>query len=849
VASRPSSLQSYLAFATALSHAGTPEDVARALVEEGASALGADVGVLARQADADTLELIAHRGLAAGPPAGARFPITVEGPLGAVLRTGEEYLVETAAEFRARFADTAAYDAAHGAVAALPLKVGERVVGAVAFRFVDERAFPAEERDLLRTLVAQSAQALERATLYERERAAHRRMRVLVELAAVLASAQSLDDVAQAVVSEGMRAFGADTCMLYVAEEAEAAGGAGRGAGRGAARLRLVRERGCAPEVVARIRELDLAAEAGRRLTVEQWIEGSEQYHAAMPDMASIPSTHARAAAFWSLPLVAEGAPVGVLAMGFYRPQRFAPEEREFVRLFGQHCAQAVARAERAARAWRERERIARIFGANLIGTLFWEIGGPVVQANDAFLRSIGYTRAELEAGLIDWRKLTPPEHEAADRAAEKILRATGSHEPYEKEYVHKDGHRVPILVSSAAFFDDPDQGVAFVADLTEVKRAAEAANRAKDEFLAMLGHELRNPLAPITTALELIEHRGAPGMERMERPLGIIRRQVRHLTKMVDDLLEVARIRAGKVRLARQPIEVHELLGRAIETVAPLVEERRHRLVVDAPASGLVVEVEPARMVQVLSNILVNAAKYTDPEGTLRIAARADAGHSVIEISDTGVGIDPALLPRVFELFTQEAQSFDRSRGGLGLGLAIAHMFVALHGGSIQAHSEGKAKGSRFTIRLPLAAPGARVREETAAPRLAERATPAGARRVLVVDDNADAAEMLAELAELRGHVVRLAGDGPAALRVLEEFVPDVALLDLGLPVMDGYELARRIRRLPGLGGIRLIAVTGYGQQSARDQTRAAGFDRHLVKPLQIQDVIQAIEGEPEAV
>jgi PAS domain S-box-containing protein len=834
-AARPSPLQSYLAFATALSHASTPEDVARALVEEGATALGADVGVVARLVDAATLELVAHRGLATEPPLRVRHPITVQGPLGAVLRTGAEHLVETEAELRARFADVAAYDAAHGAVAALPLKIGDRVVGAVAFRFVDERAFSAEDRDFLRTLVAQAAQAFERATLFARERAAHRRLRSLVELAAVLASAQSLADAAQAVVSEGMRAFGADTSMLYVLDET-------------CERFRLVGERGCAPEVVERIRELEVASDLGRRFTAEQWVEGSEQYHAEMPDVASIPSSHARAAAFWMVPLVVEGRPVGALGMGFYRPQRFAPEEREFVRLFGQHCAQAVARAERAARATRERERIERIFGANLIGSLFWESGGRVLRANDAFLRSIGYTRAELDAGQIDWRKLTPPEHAAADRAAGRALRATGTHEPYEKEYVHKAGHRVPVLVSSAAFFDDPEQGVAFIADLTEVKRAGEAANRAKDEFLAMLGHELRNPLAPITTALELIEHRGAAASERA---LGIIRRQVQHLTRMVDDLLDVARIRSGKVQLVRQPIEVHELLGRAIETVAPLLEERRHRLAVDAPPSGLVVDADPARMTQVLSNILANAAKYTDPQGELRIVARADAGEVVLEISDTGAGIDPALLPRVFELFTQEAQTFDRSRGGLGLGLAIARTFVALHGGSIDAHSEGQGKGSRFTIHLPLAAAGAGAgaREPAPAPAalLGEHASPVGARRVLVVDDNADAAEMLAELAELRGHTVRRAGDGPAALRVLEEFVPDVALLDLGLPVMDGYELAQRIRQLPGLAGIRLIAVTGYGQASARAQTRAAGFDRHLVKPLQIQDVIQAIEGEPE--
>jgi PAS domain S-box-containing protein len=678
--------EGYLAFAKALSNASTPEEVAQALVQEGAAALGAEVGVLAQIVE-DSFEIIAQHGLVPPLPRHTRFPIGSAGPLGAVLRSGREHFAETADEFHSLFRGAIGIETATSAAAALPLKVGERVVGAVALRFGAARPFSAAERDLLRTLVAQTAQAFERATLFQKEHVFNRRMRALVDLASVLASSESLDDVAHAVVSEGKRASGADTCMLYVHDDAQAC-------------LRLIAERGCAPEIVEQVREIALDSDQGRRLAAEQWIEASEQYRAVMPELAEAASSHPRAASFWSIPLVAEGLPGGILAMGFYHPQLFPPEEREFARLFARHCAQAVARAERSSRVRLERLRLERIFDANLIGTVFWE-RGRITRANESFLRSIGYTQADLAAGAVDWRKLTPAEFEAADRAAIQRVLASSHHEPYEKAYVHKDGHRVPVLVASAAFFDDPHQGVTYVADLTEVKRAAQAADRAKDEFLAMLGHELRNPLAPITTALELIELRG---LTAADRPLAIIRRQVRHLTALVDDLLDVSRIRSAKVQLARRPHEVSELLGGALETVSPLITERRHQVAFEVPVTGLVVDVDATRMGQVLTNILTNAAKYTDPAGQIRVGARRDGDHVVIDIADTGVGIDPALLPRIFDLFTQAPQSTDRSRGGLGLGLAIARAFVQLHGGSITAHSEGNGTGSQITVRLPLA-------------------------------------------------------------------------------------------------------------------------------------------------
>lgn len=656
----------------------------------------------------------------------------------------------------------------------------------------------------------------------EREHQVATRHRALVELATLLSGSRSLEEVAFAVVSEGKRAPHADTAMLYVHDESSHS-------------FRLIAEQGCAPEVVEKIRVIDANSEHGAKLKTERWVGAREQYAAVLPDVAAIRSDHRRAVAWWSMPLEVAGQCVGVMAMGFYDAREFDDDEREFVRLFAGQCAQAVARAERTMRLERANRRLERLFDSNLIGTVFWADGGRIVRANDTFLRSIGYTPEELDAGLVDWRTLTPPEHAAADRAAVDAVRTTGAHPPYEKEFIHKDGRRVPLLVASAAFVDDPRQGVTYLADLTHVKQAAEAANRAKDEFLAMLGHELRNPLAPITTALELIEMRG---VERVPRAIEIIRRQVGHMSRMVDDLLDVSRIVSGKIEIEKRRIELRDVVSRASEMVSPLFEERRHTLQVDVD-DGHVIDGDITRLTQVVANILTNAGKYTDAGGTVAVRCLREHDAAVLEISDNGIGIDATLLPRVFDLFTQEPQSVARSRGGLGLGLAIARTLVELHGGTMSANSEGRGRGTTVRLRIPYAAS---TSPSVVQPRTI---TPSGAsrRRVLVVDDNRDAAEMLSALAEHRGHTTRHAPDATLALALLDEFSPDVALLDLGLPVIDGFELARRIRQHPRHRAIRLVAVTGYGQSADRQRSSAAGFDGHLVKPVQVDEVLHAIE------
>jgi len=366
---------------------------------------------------------------------------------------------------------------------------------------------------------------------------------------------------------------------------------------------------------------------------------------------------------------------------------------------------------------------------------------------------------------------------------------------------------------------------------VNDLRETAEAANRAKDEFLAMLGHELRNPLSPILTALHLMKLRDSGG----ERERTVIERQVNHLTRLVDDLLDVSRIARGKVELKEEIVEMAEVIARAIEIASPLLEERTHTLVTHVSRTGLAVKGDPTRLSQVVSNLLTNAAKYTPTGGRISVSAVNEGEEVVIRVRDSGIGIAPEELPRIFDLFVQERQALDRSQGGLGLGLAIVRNLIARHGGSISASSEGAGRGSEFVVRLPKAASALPV-EPVSPSAVVHAEEPAAGLRILVVDDNEDAAEMLYEALGAKGHQVRVAYDGPSAVRVAEAFTPDVAFLDIGLPVMDGYELAGRLRQLPGLATLRLVALTGYGQDSDRQKSREAGFDHHLVKPIDFE-------------
>ena len=376
--------------------------------------------------------------------------------------------------------------------------------------------------------------------------------------------------------------------------------------------------------------------------------------------------------------------------------------------------------------------------------------------------------------------------------------------------------------------------------ELHEARARAEEATRAKDDFLAMLGHELRNPLSPILTALQLMRLRNQSSREQ-----DVIERQVASLMRLVDDLLDVSRITSGKIELRKERIELAEVAARAIEMASPVLERKRQVLAVHIPQRGLLVDGDPSRLAQVFSNLLTNAAKYSDADTEIGFAAEWDDGQVRIRVKDQGIGLAPEMQERVFDLFVQNRQSIDRSQGGLGLGLAIVRSLVLLHGGTVRATSGGQGRGSEFIVELPRAADDvtqARLSESTAAVgRLGRKGH--HPERILVVDDNDDAAMLISEALVSLGYVVRTAPDGPAALRTAEEFSPHVALLDIGLPVMDGYELAERLRGANTGSGLRLIAVTGYGQSEDKLRSQAAGFDAHLVKPVALDQLQQVFE------
>jgi PAS domain S-box-containing protein len=403
-----------------------------------------------------------------------------------------------------------------------------------------------------------------------------------------------------------------------------------------------------------------------------------------------------------------------------------------------------------------------------------------------------------------------------------------------------------------------------------ELRRRAQQlgeADRLKDEFLALLAHELRNPLAPILNAVELLKERvsriahcasdgdvlSSDTQYAFRDTLSVIDRQVRHAARLVDDLLDVSRITQGRVELRKERVDLTALVRSAVETCRPLIEAREHQLSVSLPPEPFWLEADPARLEQILTNLLNNAAKYTEPGGRIWLTAEVEgvgpepsgtAPHTlhttpsvVVRVRDTGVGLTPELLPHVFDLFTQADSSLDRSQGGLGIGLALVRRLTELHGGTVHADSPGPGQGSEFVVRLPLQG-GSRWLMDDGPAGMAP-APPStidhqpSAKRVLVVDDNVDTAITLAELLDLWGHEVRVAHDGRQALEEVMHFEPDVVLLDIGLPQMDGYEVARRLGEQAGRQGLLLVAVTGYGQEEDRRKAQAAGFDDHMVKPV----------------
>lgn len=430
-----------------------------------------------------------------------------------------------------------------------------------------------------------------------------------------------------------------------------------------------------------------------------------------------------------------------------------------------------------------------------------------------------------------------------------------------EFDVVFNDGRSKNLLVSATPLYDEWNMVrgcVATYADITARKqveqmlhaseaklrdqtRRLEEADQRKNEFLAMLAHELRNPLASIRSVLELLKTapEELPPVE-LRSIRDILDRQVSQLTRLVNDLLDTARITQGRIELHKMPVALADVIAQAIEASRPVIDMREHELTVSLPPKPLWLQADPARLVQVLTNLLNNAAQYMDTGGPIWLLAEPEGGTVIIKVIDRGIGIPADILPRVFELFTQANPPLHRPQGGLGLGLALVRKLVEMHGGSVQAFSEGPGRGSMFMVRLPILASDKAPKPAATPPR-----TPgsvASAQRILIVDDNKDLGDSLALLLRRHGHDVRVVGDGESALAAIPSYNPEVVFLDIGLPGIDGYEVARRLREDPHRAAMRLVALTGYGQEDDVQRITAAGFDLHMLKPVRLEDLQAAL-------
>ncbi|MFD1581427.1 response regulator [Ramlibacter ginsenosidimutans] len=395
-----------------------------------------------------------------------------------------------------------------------------------------------------------------------------------------------------------------------------------------------------------------------------------------------------------------------------------------------------------------------------------------------------------------------------------------------------------------AVLFADITQRLLAEQDMRRLNEELAQANRRKTEFLATLAHELRNPLAPLSNGLHLMRM-ASTKPELLEKTRQMMERQIQHMVHLVDDLLDVARISTGKVELRRRHVDLREVIATAVETSASLIEAAGHKLDVDVPQQPLPLDADPTRIAQVVSNLLNNAAKYTPEGGRIGLKVRVEAGQAVLSVSDTGIGIAPDAIDKVFEMFAQVPSSAGKPQGGLGIGLSLVQSLVALHGGSVSAASPGSGQGSTFTVRLPLlpSTSEASSRMDTS-----PGSSHPGQLQVLVVDDNTDAAESLGVLLDIEGHAAHIAHTGAEALQLAQSQPLDVVFLDIGLPDMTGYDVARRMRLLPSMQKTLLVALTGWGTQDDRERTREAGFDRHLTKPAELPAVEELLRAAAQA-
>jgi PAS domain S-box-containing protein len=797
------------ALTASLSEAATSEQVADAILTQAAAVLDACAGVVYLLSDDDSeLVLVRSRGYAeeaTGP--WKRFPAEKRTPISDAVRTRQPVLLTSMAERDARYSEIAPIPGvpAEGAIIALPLVIGERPIGGMGLRFPTDHAFSEQDRAFLLTGAGLCAQALERARLYDRERLA--RERAEHAEAAWRQSEERLraiiDNCPSAIFVKdptGRYLLANKACEVYSGEPVE------RAIGKTA---HAYFPQGLANDLGADDRQVLETGEALR-------------YEAVMPAQGETITT-----------LVVK-FPLRDASGRLYAVCGIATDITEL------KCATEALRASE--------ERFVR-FMQHLPG-LAWikDEQRRYVYANDAAVTAFGKPRSEIY-GRTD-EEVFPPATAAHFQENDRQALASGTGVRVVETLEQQDGVRHHSLVSKFPI-PGPDGAASLVGgiaiDITEeirtravlqeseerLREQAEQlreADRRKDDFLATLAHELRNPLAPLRTGLQVMKL-ASGNAESVEQARGMMERQMAVMVRLIDDLLDVSRITRGKLELRRQQVELASVVQSAVEASRPFIEASGHRLTIAMPPEPILLNADPTRLAQVFGNLLTNAAKYTDRGGQITLTASHRPGEVAVSVRDTGIGIAAEHLPRLFEMFSQVKTALERSQGGLGIGLALVKGLVEMHGGTVEAGSEGPGKGSEFIVRLPVA--GDRLAPESAQPRSGEQAAGGHRKRILVADDNRDAADSLTMLLRLGGHEVHAVHDGQEAVDAAGWFRPDLALLDIGMPKLNGFEAARRIREQPWGRGMMLVAITGWGQEEDKRRAAEAGFDIHLTKPV----------------
>ncbi len=541
-----------------------------------------------------------------------------------------------------------------------------------------------------------------------------------------------------------------------------------------------------------------------------------------------------------SVPLLDDAsAVIAVVTIYFDRPHHSTQRELEWIELFAKQVRHLLRQARAREDLEASEERFRSIFQESNDFIVTADLQQRISYCNPATAAALGWPSEQIIGRSIA-EFIPAPHFDRTSAMLDQKLRAGGSTR-YEVEVATRDGRRMTWEINSRLTFgpDGKPTGLhAIGRDVTSMRQAHEAlriseralreADQRKNEFLAMLAHELRNPLAPIRTAAQILKKsRGSP--DQIEQASEIVERQVEHITRIVDDLLDVSRVTRGLVTLDMQPTSLRDVLLTAVEQVRPMIDSKQHRLNVTLPDHQVILSGEGVRLVQMVSNLLSNAARHSGTNGMIDLFVVVHLQLVEIHVRDHGFGIAPALLPRIFDLFAQGDRSAARSEGGLGIGLALVRRLAELHGGHVEATSAGLGRGAEFTIVLPRLADDT-IRSSATTPIKATENDPL---RILIVDDNRDAANMLAVLLQLDGHQTFVEYDAHSALQRAQAERPEVMLLDIGLPDMNGYELAQQLRSTPATAGAWLVAVTGYGQEDDRKQSKAAGFDHHLMKPV----------------